>query len=317
MLCRRNNASDRAGSQRCVAAVRLVLLIATVALTCSCTLLGHSPYLCQSTNVPRLDHDRELITTPTGEIPYQRWRIPPWDDDMRYCWVVGDYDFRKFDNVEMVLYFHGMHSKDYYRDFRRELAHLKEKRPNRPFLFIGFVDTPYFQSESRSKERWSTLAPEPNQRPDRLFRTVNRLYRAFHRRFPHIKKEKTTLALTGFSGGGRVLDSVGSWLARTAKDDPYAEVFRSRLSKIVYFDCWFDKNILETVPALLENNPDMKIVGTVHMKKPVEHAVILAGKYKMKVDKQKRELVGLDGRLTIFKNDSHWSAMISRLREAL
>lgn len=313
----RNNTPGLLIPQRYFAAVRLVLSIATVMLTCSCTLLGHSPYLCQETHVPVLEYNQGLITEASGEVPYQRWRIPPWDEDMRYCWVVGNYDFRKFDQVEMVLYFHGMHSKDYYRDFRRELDRLKEERPNRPFLFVGFVDTPYFHAESRSKERWSALAPQPNQRPDRLFKTVNRLYRSFHRKFPHIKKEKTALVLTGFSGGGRVLDSVGNWLAKSDKDDPYAEVFRSRLSKIVYFDCWFDKDVLDTVPTLLENNPDMKIVGTVHMKKPLEHAVILAGKYKMKADKRKRELVGLDGRFTIFRDDSHWSAMISRLREAL
>jgi len=114
-----------------------------------------------------------------------------------------------------------------------------------------------------------------------------------------------------------VLSAVGNWLARSEKGDPYAEVFRSRLTKIVYFDCWFDKDVLETIPVLLENNPDMKIVGTVHMKKPLEHATLLAGKFKMKADKKDRQLVGLDGRIRIYRDDSHWQAMISRLKEAL
>jgi hypothetical protein len=71
------------------------------------------------------------------------------------------------------------------------------------------------------------------------------------------------------------------------------------------------------VPALLENNPDIKIVGTVHMKKPVEHAAVIASKYRMKAKKENNELVGLNGRIVIYKDDSHWNAMISRLREAL
>jgi hypothetical protein len=317
MVWPRGAVSARIVSGRSVAVLRLGLLIALAVVACSCTLLRHSPYLCQKTSIPLLHEKQGLITSASGEIPYQKWRIPPWDDEMRYCWIMGNYDFRKFDQVELILYFHGMHSKDYYTSFRKELDLLKEQRPDRPFLFIGFVDTPYFYTESRSKERWSHLVPESNERPDRLFKTVNRIYRAFHARFPHTKKDKTTLVLAGFSGGGRVLDSVGAWLARADKDDPYGEVFRSRLSKIVYFDCWFDKNVLNTVPALLESNPDMKIVGTVHMKKPLEHATILAGKYKMKADKRKRRLVGLDGRFTIFRDDSHWSAIISRLREAL
>jgi hypothetical protein len=303
--------------QRYVSTVRVIFLVAAIVFTSSCTILAGSPYLRHETRVPRLAYNQALLTTTSGEIPYQKWRIPPWNDDMRYCWMVGDYDFRKFDNVEIILYFHGMHSKDYYRDFRRQLAALKAKRPERPFLFVGFVDTPYFHTETRDKERWSSLVPNPNRRPARLFKTINRLYRAFHIRFPHIKKAKTTLALTGFSGGGRVLDSVGNWLAGAPKDDPYAEAFRAKLIKIVYFDCWFDKHCLETVPTLLKDNPDMKIVGTVHMKEPLEHAVILADKYKMKADKQNRKLTGLNGRLTIFKNDSHWHAMICRLKEAL
>ncbi|HMK33629.1 MAG TPA: hypothetical protein VK463_01085 [Desulfomonilaceae bacterium] len=317
MLFCRDKARTTLSGRGSIAAVRLAATLAAAVLTCSCTLLTHSPYICQRTDIPLLKNRQGLITSHSGQIPYQRWRIPPWDEEMRYCWVVGNYDFRKFDQVEIVLYFHGMHSKDYYPDFRRELDLLKEKRPDRPFLFVGFVDTPYFYSESRGKERWTSLVPESNERPDRLFKTVNRLYKSLRGRFPHIKKEKTTLVLAGFSGGGRVLDSVGNWLAKADKADPYGEVFRSRLSKIVYFDCWFDKNVVHTVPALLEGNPEMKIVGTVHMKKPLELATILAEKYKMKADRNKRQLVGLDGRLTIFRNDSHWSAIISRLREAL
>jgi hypothetical protein len=95
-------------------------------------------------------------------------------------------------------------------------------------------------------------------------------------------------------------------------------VFRSRLRKIVYFDCWFNKNVVNTIPILLENNPKIKIVGTVHMKKPQEHAAMLAKKYNMKQRHAKGELVGLNGRLTIFQDDhSHWNAMISQLKDAL
>lgn len=284
---------------------------------CSCTLMSHSPFLLQKTVIPRLESDRGLLVARDGHIPYQRWRIPSWDDDMRYVWMVGDHDFRRSDRVEIILYFHGMHSKDYYRDFRKELKTLAEKRPGRPFLFVGFVDTPYVLPASRGKERWRSLVPKEDERPELLFSIVNRIYKSFRTRFPNVKKEKTTIVLAGFSGGGRVLNSVGNWLARNGKDDPYAEVLRSHLSKIVYFDCWFDKDVVETVPLLLKENPSMKIVGTVHMKKPLEHAAMLAGRYKMKARKKQNELVGLGGRLVIFRTGSHWDAMISRLSQAL
>lgn len=297
--------------------IRLPLLIVIVFLLCSCTILSHSPLIARTSEIPVLENDHLLISESSGQVPYQRWRIPPWDEDMRYVWMVGNYDFRRFDKVEMILYFHGMHSKDYYSAFRKELELLAEKRPNRPFLFIGFVDTPFLPSATRSKDRWSALVPQKGERPDRLFKTVNRVFKAFRTTFPHVRKDKTSIVLAGFSGGGRVLNSIGNWLAHSEKDDPYAEVFRGRLSKIVYFDCWFEKDVLDTVPALLANNPGMKIVGTVHMKKPLEHAIILAGKYKMIADKKKHELVGLGGRLVIFRDESHWSAMIARLKEAL
>lgn len=297
--------------------LRLCLGMAVCLWACSCTLMSHSPYLLQKTVIPRLEGDRGLIVAKNGQIPYQRWRIPSWDDEMRYVWMVGDHDFRSSDRVEIILYFHGMHSKDYYRDFRKELKTLAEKRPYRPFLFVGFVDTPYVGPVSRGKGRWKSLVPHEDERPELLFSIVNRVYKSFRTKFPNVKKEKTTIVLAGFSGGGRVLNSVGNWLARNGKDDPYAEVMKSHLSKIVYFDCWFDKDVVETVPLLLKENPSMKIVGTVHMKKPLEHAAMLAGRYKMRVRKKQNELVGLGGRLVIFRNGSHWDAMISRLGQAL
>jgi hypothetical protein len=297
--------------------LRIPLLIVAVFLLCSCTLLSHSPLVARMSEMPVLGGDHLLISETSGRVPYQRWRIPPWDEDLRYVWMVGDYDFKRFDQVELILYFHGMHSKDYYSAFRKELEQLAEKRPNRPFLFVGFVDTPFLPTETRSKDRWSSLSPQKGERPDRLIKTVNRVFKAFRTTFPNVRKDKTSIVLAGFSGGGRVLNSIGNWLAHSEKDDPYAAVFRGRLSKIVYFDCWFDKDVIDTVPALLANNPGIKIVGTVHMKKPLEHAVILAGKYKMKADKKKNELVGLGGRLVIFRDQSHWSAMIARLKEAL
>lgn len=296
--------------------IRLPLLAMTAVLLCSCTLLSQSPFISRMSEIPVLEDNHLLINESSGRVPYQRWQISPWNEDMRYIWMVGNHDFRRFDRVEMILYFHGMHSKDYYSAFRKELELLAEKRPDRPFLFIGFVDTPYPPSQERSNGRWSSLSPQKGERPDRLFKTVNRVFKAFRATFPNIRKDKTTIVLAGFSGGGRVLNSIGNWLARSEKNDPYAEVFRGRLSKIVYFDCWFDKDVVDTVPALLENNPGIKIVGTVHMKKPLEHAVILASKYKMKADKKKNELVGLGGRFVIFRDQSHWSAMIARLREA-
>lgn len=297
--------------------VRLCIGLVACFCACSCTLMSQSPYLMQKTSIPRLESDRGLVVSRDGHVPYQRWRIPAWEDDMRYVWMVGDHDFRRSDRVEIILYFHGMHSKDYYRDFRKELKTLAEKRPNRPFLFVGFVDTPYVGPVSRGKGRWRSLVPHEDERPELLFSVINRIYKSFRSRFPNVRKDKTTIALAGFSGGGRVLNSVGNWLARSGKEDPYAEVLRSRLSKIVYFDCWFDKDVVETVPLLLKENPSMKIVGTVHMKKPLEHAAMLAGRYKMKARKKQNELIGLGGRLVIFRNGSHWDAMISRLAQAL
>jgi len=291
-------------------------LIAASVMMCSCTLFTHSPYITQRTSVRALGNDAGLITSSSGEVPYQRWRVPQWDDDLRYVWMVGNHDFRRFDNVEIILFFHGMHSKDYYSAFRKELELLAQKRPNRPFLFVGFVDSPYFPAESTGKERWSALDLKDGDKPERLFQSINSVFKAFRARFPNVKKEKTKIVLAGFSGGGRVLNSLGNWLARSTTEDPYAEVFRSRLSKIVYFDCWFDKDVVQTVPALLENNPGMKIVGTVHMKKPQELAGLLAGKFKMRRHQKKNELVGLGGRLVILRGQSHWDAMISRLVEA-
>lgn len=283
----------------------------------SCTLLTHSPYLAAQTRTPMMGPDDALIAAPSGRVPYQRWRIPPWSRDMRFIWVVGNHDFRRHDDVELVFYFHGMHSKDYYRAFRKELAELASKRRNHPFLFVGVVDTPFVSSKHRSKLRWKAMADPPAERPATLFSTVNWVYRAFKRSFPHVKKSKTRIVLAGFSGGGRVLDSVGNWLAASSPDDPYARAFLSRLSKIVYFDCWFNRKVLQTVPALLKSNPSMKIVGTVHMKSPKKHAALLADKFKMKRRKNKNRLTGLNGRLIIFRNKSHWDAMIERLTQAL
>jgi len=285
-------------------------------LSCtSCTILAASPLLIQQTTIPVLKQHTALAVSHDGKVPYQRWRIPPWDDNLRYVWLVGDYDYRKHDSVEIILYFHGMHAKDYYSAFRKELEQVVEQRPNKPFLFVGFVDGPYVLPGSRSAERWKSLS-EAGKRPDKLFAAINQVFRSFRLRFPNVKKENTSIVLAGFSGGGRVLHAVGNWLAKS-KDDPYAEVFRSRLTKIIYFDCWFEKDVVETVPTLLETNPGMKIIATVHMKKPLEHASILANKYGLKKNKHADELVGLDGRLVIYRDDSHWSAMIGRLRQAL
>jgi hypothetical protein len=296
---------------------RFVLLMAVVACACSCTLLSQSPYLRQATTVPYLEHGSGLAVSQTGTIPYQRWRVAPWNDELQHVWLVGDYDFRRYRGVELILYFHGMHSKDYYRTFRKELESLAQTRRDRPFLFVGFVDTPYASREEMSKGRWNSLVPSAGERPDRLLETVNHVYKAFCKRFPHMRKDYTTITLAGFSGGGKVLDGVASWLARTGKEDPYAEVFRSRLRKFAYFDCWFAKDVADIVPALLQDNPGMKIVGTVHMDTPRKNAVLLANKFKMKADTKNRELVSPDGRLVIYANDSHWEAMIARLKEAL
>ena len=138
---------------------------------------------------------------------------------MRFIWLVGNHDYRKSDSVELVFYFHGMHSKDYYPSFRKKLEALAKKRPKRPFLFVGVVDTPFVSSRNRSKHRWKTIASESGETPARLFSTVNWVFKAFRRRFPHIKKDKTSIVLAGFSGGGRVLDSVGKWLAESSPCD--------------------------------------------------------------------------------------------------
>lgn len=295
----------------------LVLVAFGLLATCSCSLLTASPYIVRQTAVPILKDGRALLCSSDGQVPYQKWRAPPWDDNLRYVWMVGNYDFRRFRNVELVLYFHGMHSKDYYRAFHRELQELAQKRPNKPFLFIGFVDTPYIVGESRSRNRWKFLSPQEGEPPERLFRTVNRIYKALHRRFPNIRKDRTTITMAGFSGGGRVLDAVGSWLAQSPKDDPFARVFRTRLGKMAYFDCWFDRDVLQTVPALLEGSPTMKIVSTVHMRQPTKHAKMLADRLKLRKRKPTSALVGMGGRVRIYQDTSHWRAMISRLKEAL
>jgi hypothetical protein len=295
----------------------LPVLLAAAALTCSCTIISQSPLARLECALPALDGTREIIAADSGEIPYQRWTLPDWNEDLRYVWMVGNYDFRKHKSVEIILFFHGMHSKDYYDAFRRELEQLASKRPDKPFLFVGFVDSPYINPAIRGRERWTAISPREGERPERLFSSINRVFTSFRKIFPNLKKDQTSITLAGFSGGGKVLNSVGNWLARSSGDDPYAEVFRTRLTKIVYFDCWFEKDIVNTIPVLLESNPAIKIVGTVHMKKPVENAAMLVGKYKMRADKTNRQLATMDGRLIIFKNDSHWDAMISRLKEAL
>ncbi len=299
------------------AVVLIAVMLSVMMSLSSCSLISQSSVLSRNASVNILEEDQSLESDSGGAIPYQRWRINPWDKDLKYIWLVGDYDFRRTDKVEIILYFHGMGSKDYYRDFRKELQALSAKRPDRPFLFVGFVDTPYVFSWDRSKGRWSSFVLKDGERPELLFRIINRIFKGIKRAFPNIEKEKTTLTLAGFSGGGRVLDSVGSWLAKAPEDDPYAEVFRAKLSKIAYFDCWFDRDVIKTIPALLAGNPGMRIVGTVHMKKPSELAEILADRYKMKSAGAKTELRGLGGRLLIYKGDSHWDAMISRLSQAL
>ncbi len=294
-----------------------ILLVFVISMLCSCTIISHSPYLAEKTRVPVLEDGCGLATSELGYIPYQRCLIPPWDTDLRYVWLVGNYDFRKYDGVDLILYFHGTSPKDYYDVFRKELESLAVQRADRPFLFVGLVDNPHIGLECENPNPWDILLPKRGERPEALFELLNQIFKAFRTKFPNIKKDKTHIVLAGFSGGGKVLSAIGNWLARSDKEDPYAEVFRSRLSKIAYFDCWFDKDVIETIPALLEDNPGMKIVGTVHMKKPMEHASILADKFKMKADKKNRELITPDGRLTIYRDDSHWEAMIRRLKEAL
>ncbi len=308
-------------SSRFIGHARFGVLLACFAAVCcslcSCTLFTHFPRFAEQATIPALDPNKGFLTSSSGRVPYQRWRPPFWSEDMRYLWVVGNHDFRQFDEVEIVLYFHGMHSKDYYGCFDRELEELAAKRPRKPFLFVGFVDAPYDASQNRDENRWRTLAPRQGQRPDRLFGVVNSVYAAFRTSFPHVSKTKTKIVLAGFSGGGRVLDAIGNWLVASSRDDPYARVFLSRLSKIVYFDCWFDSAVVQTVPSLLENSPEVKIVGTVHMKKPKENAARIVGRLNMKPGPKKDVLVGAGGRLVIFGGKSHWDAIISRLGQAL
>jgi hypothetical protein len=258
-----------------------------------------------------------LNTAEDGSIPYQKWRIADWHEDKRYVWVAGHHDFANATGIDLILYFHGMHAKDYYGDFRRKLEKLAEKRSRHPFLFVGFVDTPHKKGRDRGKYRWKAMVPERGDRPDKLLRCVNRIFRALRNSFPNIRAGRTHIVMAGFSGGGRVLDSVGEWLATANRDDRYAAVFRSKLRKIVYFDCWFDPEVVDVVPALLARNPAMKIVGTVHMKKPKKHAKMLAGKLKLKKLKKRGEMVGVGGRLLILRGSSHWDAMICRLNRAL
>ncbi len=267
--------------------------------------------------VPLLVSGRRLKTSALGGVPYQRWRLPSWGDQKRYVWIVGNHDFHKFDHAEIVLYFHGTHAKDYYQEFRGELTEAAQKNPYRPFLFVGFVDAPNAKSDGRGQKRWEGMVPKSGERPDRLLRSLNQVFSSFRRTFPHMRKSRTKLVLSGFSGGGKVLDSVGTWLARSAKDDPYARVFQLKLSKMLYFDCWFNPAVVETVPTLLAKNPSMKIVGTVHMQAPKKFAQALAGKLRMRGLKGKNEMIGLGGRMSIYREESHWKAMVACLSDAL
>ncbi len=294
-----------------------VLCVSGLLLLGSCTLLAHSPNIARESSIPVLRPSQGFKVSADGKIPYQRLRIHPWSGGSRYVWVVSNHDLRRTDQVEMILYFHGMQSKDYYADFAKELEELAVKRRAKPFIFVGFVDTPYASSTTRGRNRWKSLLPEEGERPDKLFTVLNGLYRSLSVSFPHVKAGKTKVVLTGFSGGGRVLTSVGKWLAAAPKDDPFARSFRSRLSKIVYFDCWFDSEDLTTVPTLLRSNPAMKIVGTVHMEKPKKLAKTLAGKFNMRQTSKSNGMVGLGGRFVIFNEKSHWEAIKSKLTVAL
>ncbi len=278
---------------------------------------ARSPHISKKTRVMGMENSQALLTAPDGKVPYQKWKLPEWKHKKAYVWVVGNHDFRKHDSVDLILYFHGMHSKDYYQAFQATLDKLAKKRPGKPFLFVGFVDTPFRGSGYRKTHRWKTLVHASGERPKRLFTIVNRVYKAFKKQFPHVKKDKTRIVLTAFSGGGRVLRSVGKWLAQSPKDDFFAKAFRSHLTKIVYFDCWFNPTDVDTVHQLLQSNPSMKIVGTVHMGRPKKHAKMLADKFKMKRVRRGKPSVGLGGRFVIFRDKSHWDAMISRLEQAL
>jgi hypothetical protein len=294
-------------------------LVLTVCLTVlpSCALLAHSPYAKGKTKIHNLKKGAGLLVSNEGEVPYQKWRIPNWNHSNAYIWLVGKHDFRKFKTVDMIFYFHGMHSKDYYGDFKRELEKLAQKRKKKPFLFVALVDTPFAKGRDRMKRRWKTLAPEPGARPDKLIKIINSIYRAFRVRFPHIRPNNTKIVLAGFSGGGRVVNSVGTWLAQSPQNDRYAKVFRQRLSKIVYFDCWFNPDDLDAVPTLLKINPNLKIVGTVAIKRPLKNARILAKKFKMRRYGKSKGMIGAGGRLVIYREKGHWAAMIERLEQAL
>lgn len=295
----------------------LTILVIALVFAPPFTILSHSKNVSAKAKVHNLRKGEGLLITREGAVPYQRWRIPQWNHSKAYFWTVGAYDFRKSDSVDLIFYFHGMHSKDYYKDFKAELKKLAEKRKNKPFLFVALVDTPYSKGRDRGKYRWKKIAPKRGERPDKLIKIINRIYRAFTKRFPHIKPQNTKIVLAGFSGGGRVVSSVGQWLAETPDTDKFAKVFRQRLSKIVYFDCWFDPRDLEAVPTLLKINPRIKIVGTVAIKRPLKNARILAKKFKMRRYGRKKGMVGAGGRLVIYRENGHWEAMIKRLEQAL
>ena len=61
--------------------------------------MSQSPYLGQKTQVAVLEDGCALKTSEQGHIPYQRWLIPPWDEDTRYVWLMGNYDFKNYDRV--------------------------------------------------------------------------------------------------------------------------------------------------------------------------------------------------------------------------
>ncbi len=92
--------------------LRMALPAAILISACSCTLLSRSPLLRTETAVRFLDADKGLIADPSGRLPYQKWRMSEWHDDMRHIWLVGNHDFRRSNQVELIFYFHGMHSPD-------------------------------------------------------------------------------------------------------------------------------------------------------------------------------------------------------------
>jgi len=105
---------------RYLKALCLVLFISPLF---SCSVVSYSLAVRDYIDIPRLE-DRAISVNEKGEIPYQRYRVGPWGDEFRYVWIVGDYDFHKFNSMELILYFHGMSSKDYYRDFHKEIQAL-------------------------------------------------------------------------------------------------------------------------------------------------------------------------------------------------